>query len=87
MIGLIFWVIFNSVISVALGVAWGPVGLGLVIGLGFSFPLQAALRDRSIRTMQDGLISFADRPVKFISVVLLIAVGYGFGILTPWLFK
>jgi hypothetical protein len=61
--------------------------IGLVVGVGFSFPLQHAIKTKSVHTMQDGKLTFADSPMRYIGVLSILVAGYLFGLLAPWLLE
>lgn len=51
--------------------------------------LQSSLRLFSgvVQTMQDGQLTFADSPVRYVLVLCILVAGYVVGLLAPWLIK
>jgi hypothetical protein len=77
----------NASVAFLHGVRMPLVGLSILIAVGFAIPLQHALRNGAVHTMQDGLITYAESPLRFLGVMALIIAGYVGGLLAPWVVK
>jgi len=79
--------IINIVISLSFGAMLTSVILGGVLSLGFSFAIFYASRDRVMHTKQYGTFSYIEKPIAFITTIIIIIMGYFFGLLAPWVLK
>lgn len=77
----------NAGVAFLRGMKIPMVALSVLVACGFVFPLQHALRSGSVHTMQDGLITYAESPFRFLGVLALIIAGYIGGLLAPWVVK
>jgi hypothetical protein len=84
---LIAVIIANLVVALIACTQWFGAIIGLLVGVGFSIPLQHAIKTGTVHTMQDGQLTFSDNPMRYIGVFFILVAGYVFGLLAPWIIK
>lgn len=80
-------VVIDVVVVCSIEPNWPGVFLGLLLGIGFSIPFDRAIRAGKVHTNQDGWITYADNPLRYLAVCTILAAGYVCGLLAPWLIK
>lgn len=87
LIGLLAVVLSNTCAGLMAGSTWAAAFLGLLLGVGFSVPLQHAITTGTMSTGQDGEFTCASKPMTYAIGFLLLVAGYVCGLLAPWVIK
>lgn len=74
----------NAGVALLRGVTMPIVALSLLIACAHAILLQNDLRSGFVHTMQDGIITYAKKPFRFLFVWTLTIAGYLGGLLAPW---
>ena len=78
-------IVVSAFIGLFSGATWQSCVLCLMLGIGFSIPLERAIKMRTIHALQDGWTTFSDTPLRFIVNFIIVLAGYIMGLLAPWL--